>query len=637
MAVTRKRPATELRDRPRKKVKWADQTASAAHPSSPASADDGSKPIEGTTLDSCKSLLSPELKAVWNLAASTTKPFDQIVACMPTTPKCFIGKHSFIVALDKQHFNLISAFERQHKLHPAEVSACLVVPDLSSAWFNPCLKGTQCLRQYPAGALAPIPTKVVYFAAEQKILSPLLSAGLSMTSMVFEGLVAGYPAHIAVDSQASHCFVSSTLVAKANLHVMPTAAGFEQLTLGTNDVAKVYGHCSLKLRIGSLVDSVPCYCIDMVPEFDFILGDNWLNKRSAVMNYSTKVLAVLKGDRRITVPVLRRAGHLAVDAECPSRTEGTNPPPLGDAPMLSALQFKRLLKKPWARERAFLVLLKAVDPVSSAESRLDEVDLKGPCLEQGVRALLLKYKHLWPAELPPGLPPVRDITAQHTIQLVPGAAPPAPRMYRLSPLERAEVEQQIKSLLDKGFIQPSVSPYGAPLLFVPKPDGSLRMCTDWRALNKQTLRDVYPLKRIDDMLDNLRGARVFSSIDLTQGYHQLRISEEDVPKTAFKTHVGLFEWKVLGFGLTNAPATFQRAMDCILAPYLGKFVCVYLDDICIYSRTPEEHLQHLEAVLQVFEKHQFYLNLSKCKFNKAEVKFLGHVVSSLIMQKSAFL
>ena len=125
MAVTRKRPATELRDRPRKKVKWADQTASAAHPSSPASADDGSKPIEGTTLDSCKSLLSPELKAVWNLAASTTKPFNQIVACMPTNPQCFIGKHSFIVALDKQHFNLISAFERQHKLHPAEVSGML--------------------------------------------------------------------------------------------------------------------------------------------------------------------------------------------------------------------------------------------------------------------------------------------------------------------------------------------------------------------------------------------------------------------------------------------------------------------------------------------------------------------------------
>jgi hypothetical protein len=313
---------------------------------------------------------------------------------------------------------------------------------------------------------------------------------------------------------------------------------------------------------------------------------------------------------------------------------------------LSALQLKRALKKPGAKERAFLVMVRAIDAqateaaspdvdvtenipdVDSPADRLKSTPLEGPCNKTQLQELLLKYSHVWPTALPGGLPPERDITVQHSIPLVPGAVPPAPRMYRLSPLEKAEVEKQVQSLLAKGFIQPSSSPYGAPLLFVPKPDGSLRMCTDWRALNKQTMKDVYPLRRIDDMVDTLKDAKVFSSIDLTQGYYQLRISPEDVPKTAFKTHLGLFEWKVLGFGLTNAPATFQRAMDNILKPFLGKFVCVYLDDICIYSKNPEDHLQHLEAVLQVLEKNQFYMNLSKSAFNRTEVKFLGHIITN---------
>jgi hypothetical protein len=221
-------------------------------------------------------------------------------------------------------------------------------------------------------------------------------------------------------------------------------------------------------------------------------------------------------------------------------------------------------------------------------------------------------------------------------------------MYRLSPLEKAEVEKQVKDLLAKGYIQPSSSPYGAPLLFVPKPNGTLRMCTDWRALNSQTIKDSFPLPRIDDLVDQLKGSRCHSSCDLQSGYWQIRISDQssynpgasapgipgaaisggDAYKTAFTTHIGHFEWKVLAFGLTNAPATFQRAMNHIFGPYIGKFVCVYLDDICVYSKTPEDHLKHLELVFQVLEKHQFYINLTKSTFNKAEVKFLGHIISN---------
>ena len=181
-------------------------------------------------------------------------------------------------------------------------------------------------------------------------------------------------------------------------------------------------------------------------------------------------------------------------------------------------------------------------------------------------------------------------------------------------------------ILEKGFIEPSSSPWGAPVLFIAKKDGTLRMCIDYRALNKVTLKDMYPLPRIDDLFDQLKGAVYFSSIDLQQGYHQVRITEEDVEKTAFRTPLGHFQYRVLSFGLTNAPATFMRLMNRVLAPYLRKFVCVYLDDILIYSKSKEEHLQHLRVVLETLRISKLFAKLSKCEFFRHEVKFLGHVV-----------
>jgi transposase InsO family protein len=154
------------------------------------------------------------------------------------------------------------------------------------------------------------------------------------------------------------------------------------------------------------------------------------------------------------------------------------------------------------------------------------------------------------------------------------------------------------------------------------------MVIDYRALNKLTVKNKYPMPRIDDALDQLQGAILFTSLDLTSGYHQIRISDEDVPKTAFRTPDGLFQWRVLPFGLTNAPATFQTAMNTIFRPYLHKFVLVYLDDILIYSKTPEEHCQHLRQVLELLREHQLYANMKKCSFAKSEVAYLGHIVSS---------
>ncbi|KAJ9526886.1 hypothetical protein QJQ45_017744 [Haematococcus lacustris] len=239
--------------------------------------------------------------------------------------------------------------------------------------------------------------------------------------------------------------------------------------------------------------------------------------------------------------------------------------------------------------------------------------------------LLSEYADVF-GDMPPGLPPNRPVG--HTIRTPPGAEAPYKRMYKLSPREEAEVKKQVAELLAKGLIEPSSSPYGAPILFVQKKDGSLRMCIDYRALNKLTVRDRYPLPRIDDLFDKLAGKRVFSSLDLQSGYHQIRITEEDVPKTAFLTPMGQFQFKVLCFGLTNAPATFKRMMNNVFKPLINECVLVYIDDILVMSNTPEEHVQHLRQVLQLMRENKFYAKLAKCEFNKTQLAFLGHIVGS---------
>ncbi|KAJ9509840.1 hypothetical protein QJQ45_011559 [Haematococcus lacustris] len=239
-------------------------------------------------------------------------------------------------------------------------------------------------------------------------------------------------------------------------------------------------------------------------------------------------------------------------------------------------------------------------------------------------ALLAEYSDVFTPLT--GLPPDRPVG--HTIPLEPGNRPPATPMYRLSKPEHDELKQQIQDLLAKGMIEPSSSPYAAPVLFVQKKSGELRMCIDYRQLNKITLRDQYPLPRIDDLFDKLSGCKVFSSLDLQAGYHQIRITPEDVPKTAFRTPEGHFQFKVLCFGLTNAPATFQRVMNDAFATVLGKCALVYLDDILVMSKSVQDHLLHLKQVFELLRKNKLYAKLSKCEFMRYTLKFLGHLVTA---------
>jgi hypothetical protein len=238
--------------------------------------------------------------------------------------------------------------------------------------------------------------------------------------------------------------------------------------------------------------------------------------------------------------------------------------------------------------------------------------------------VVCEYPDVFPDELP-GMPPDRDI--EFAIELQPGTAPISKRPYRMPPAELAELKKQLQELLDKGFIHPSTSPWGCPALFVKKKDESLRLCVDYRPLNAVTIKNKYPLPRIDVLFDQLVGAKVFSKIDLRSGYHQNKIRASDIPKMAFSTRYGLYEYLVMSFALTNAQAYFMYLMNLVFMPELDKFVVVFIDDILVYSKNEAEHTKHLHIVLQRLCDHQLYAKLSKCDFWLREIKFLGHTIS----------
>ncbi|GKE09757.1 putative reverse transcriptase domain-containing protein [Tanacetum coccineum] len=209
-----------------------------------------------------------------------------------------------------------------------------------------------------------------------------------------------------------------------------------------------------------------------------------------------------------------------------------------------------------------------------------------------------------------------------------GAAPVARAPYRLALAELQKLSTQLQELSDIGFIRPSSSPCGAPVLFVKKKDGSFRMCIDYHELNKLTVKNRYPLSRIDDLFDQLQGSRVYSKIDLRSGYHQLIVREEDIPKTAFRTCYVHYEFQVMSFGLTNAPTVFMDLMNRLCKPYLDRFVIVFIDDILIYSKSRKEHEGHLRLILKLLKEEKLYAKFSKCEFWLSNVQFLGHVIDS---------
>uniref|UniRef100_A0A2N9F185 Reverse transcriptase n=1 Tax=Fagus sylvatica TaxID=28930 RepID=A0A2N9F185_FAGSY len=273
--------------------------------------------------------------------------------------------------------------------------------------------------------------------------------------------------------------------------------------------------------------------------------------------------------------------------------------------IVSSIQAKRML---W---RGAVGYLAYVIDTEASEVKLEDIPV------------VWEFPDVFPKELP-GLPLDREV--EFSIDFLPGTGPISKAPYRMAPTELRELKVQLQELLDKGFIKPSVSPWGALVLFVKKKDGSMRLCIDYRELNKVTVRNKYPLPRIDDLFDQLQGAMKFSKIDLSSGYHQLKVKKDDVPKTAFRTRYGHYEFLVMPFRLTNAPVVFMDLMNRVFQPYLDQFVVVFIDDILIYSKSLEEHEQHLRVVLQTLRDHKLYAKLKKCEFWLESVAFLGHVI-----------
>ena len=275
------------------------------------------------------------------------------------------------------------------------------------------------------------------------------------------------------------------------------------------------------------------------------------------------------------------------------------------------------IKKVTGPKKSFLSFQKREDEILNRV----EPDLRGKLKE-----IVDEYKDVFREKLPKGRPPERDV--EDSIETLLGSEPPNRPPYRLGPAEQDELEAQIKDLVAQGFIRPSVSPYSAPVLFVPKKDGRWRMCIDYRALNKQTVKDRFSLPRIDDLIDRLGQARVFSKLDLASGYHQIAMREDSVHRTAFRTQFGHWEFIVMPFGLCNAPATFQRLMNKVFERHIGDFILVYIDDILIFSRTVEEHWEHLRQALERLREAKLYGRLHKCEFLKDRVDYLGFEISA---------
>jgi hypothetical protein len=228
---------------------------------------------------------------------------------------------------------------------------------------------------------------------------------------------------------------------------------------------------------------------------------------------------------------------------------------------------------------------------------------------------------------PSCLPPSRD--CDHRIHLNPNTEPVAVAPYRYPQLQKNELEAQCIKMLQQGIIRPSTSPFSAPVLLVKKHDNSWQFSVDYRALNEATVKDKFPIPVVEELVDELNGAKFFTELDLRSGYHQVRMHNDDIAKTAFRTHHGHFEFLVMPFGLSNAPSTFQALMNSVLGPFLRKFVLVFFDDILIYSTSWTEHLHHIRAVLYVLHANNLHVKRYKCSFATATVAYLGHVISEL--------
>jgi len=411
------------------------------------------------------------------------------------------------------------------------------------------------------------------------------------------GNINGKSARILLDSGCSTYVLSEEFAVHADIRQYPTTPVPIELAVRNASHPTLETQTKrLPMSIGQL-EMKKAFYIAPLPRYDAILGAPFVHEFDVRFPQKPqKPVAVIKG---IEFPLIQAT----------PRTQKIQ--------MISRAKLKKLVRRDQADE--MYIANVRISDAENPEKPRETHELKSH------ERILKEFKDIFLDGLPPGNPPPRKV--QHDIPLYPNLPPPFKGIFRLSQAELQELRTQLQQLLKDGKISPSTSPYGAPVLFVKKKDGSLRMCIDYRALNSQTVKNRYALPRIDELFDRLHGAKVFSKIDLTSGYWQIAIAAEDRPKTAFRTRYGHYEFNVMPFGLTNAPATFQTLMNDIFRDMLDICVIVYMDDILVYSKTPEEHEQHLRRVLQRLREHQLYAKPSKCTLFTDTIEYLGHLIT----------
>ncbi|CAA0837933.1 Uncharacterized mitochondrial protein AtMg00860, partial [Striga hermonthica] len=399
--------------------------------------------------------------------------------------------------------------------------------------------------------------------------------------------ISSVPVFALCDTGATHSFISSRCLEAFSFSNVSSCDPLEvSLASGKNIISDSVVR-NLSICIGGRVLEADVYVIEM-QDFDVILGMDWLTHYRADIRCQ---------EREVT---------LFPDSDQPVVFYGVKSRIVPQ--VISSMQARNSLSK--GSCQGYLV------PLVS-----DVVDERVP---ERV-SIVCEYLDIFLDNLPGGLP---DRQVEFNIDLVPGVGPVSKAPYRMSPRELQELKAQIQEFLKLDFIRPSVSPWGALVLFVKKKDGSMRMCIDYRELNALTVKNKYPLPRIEDLFDQLRGANIFSKIYLRSGYHQLKIRESDISKTAFRTHYGHYEFVVMPFRLSNAPTVFMDLMNRVFHPFLDQFVIVFIDDILVYSRDIDQHKEQLRIVLETLRREKLYAKFSKCEFWLNRVAFLGHIVTA---------
>ncbi|WOH00327.1 hypothetical protein DCAR_0519686 [Daucus carota subsp. sativus] len=428
-----------------------------------------------------------------------------------------------------------------------------------------------------------------------------LTGSQTFSTMRVRGLVQNKPLHILIDSGSTHNFLDITMASKLKCEV--SAITKQEITVADgNSISCQNVVKNFSWRMGGYDFTSEVMLIDL-GSCDMVLGVQWLSTLGTVKWNFNKLLMEFQVDKQFI------------------RLKGVAPQKLK---VVSAESSKKLFKN--AAQLCFIQIqqLNKGEPEESASS-LENQNQDLSDHQSELEMLKSQYGDIFME--PKELPPSRGVF-DHRIPLMEGSNPINIRPYRYPLKQRDVIEQMIDEMLQKGIIQNSASPFASPVVLVGKKDGSWRLCVDYRELNKKTIKDKFPIPVVDELIDELSGSTVFSKLDLRAGYHQLRMCDKDVFKTAFKTHSGHYEFLVMPFGLTNAPASFQGWMNAIFKPLLRRCVLVFFDDILIYSKTAADHWVHLKQVFELMRANLLFAKESKCSFMMEKVEYLGHFISA---------